>query len=742
MMLNKRIGRELRSNLLRYSSIFLLLMMGMTVVIGLSAATDSITKTVQAHADRNNIEDGEFSVLAPLSEADIQTLSEKGAQVEESFYVNIDLSDQSTLRVFKNRKEINLLELDQGKQATAAGEIVLEKHYAKKHNYGVGDTISFGETPLTITGIGSVPDYDHLLASLADTSSDPLKFSIAFLAEEQYEMLNKSDILSSSETYMYSYKLSEQMTPKKLKDDLTNLTSFVPADDNPRIFASIDDAKINKISALAFGVIYLCMISYLISVFVINGIDNESAVIGTLYSMGYLKNELVRHFLILPILVVTAGGVAGTGLGLALVKVLSADSTSVFSYPELQIAISPYMIGYGVLVPLFIAAAVNLVFVNKKLSQQPLKLLRNMRQENKISSINLEKLNFLNRFRIREILRELRINLALFIGLSLAILIMVFGVLVYTSISNMTKDLAKDVSFNYMYFLKSPPEKVPAGGEASYTISLYGQSKYSSDDIRVAVQGISTDNPFYNFKVEEATQSNELYVSSSASIKFGWKKGDSITLDNHLDDKEYTFIVKDIVHYGYGLYTFMNLDSMREMFKQNNIFYNTVLSSDPLQIDSERLESVITLSDIKRTGENFYDQMFGMIVLIMIISILLFVIVMFFLLKIKIDKSVFNISLIKIMGYSEKEVKKLYLGTNLYIVLSSAIIATPVSKLIMDQLFPYMVSNVAIGFNTSFGAIQYSIIALIVVASYFAANALLGRYLKKVSLVEILKNRE
>lgn len=748
MVLNKRILRELKSNIFQYASLFFLLLIGMTMIIGLSSSTDSITQTVESHAKKNKIEDGNFSLITPLPQSNIQELSQKGAQLEEESYLDFSLSDGSALRIFKNRKNINLIELNEGKLASNANEIVLEKHYADQHHYDIGSTISFGNNSYRITGIGTVPDYDNLLPNISDINSNSIKFSIAFVSNDAYNSLRNNASLSKGEQISYSYRLTNNMTALALKNYLINhvksqnLTSFIQAKENTRIYASIIDSNVNKTSALSFGVIYLIMIAYIISIFVVHNIESESSIIGALYSLGYYKKDLLKHYLILPVLVVATGGISGTILGLSLTRRLSAYNGNIFSYPELSVFVAPYLIAYGILLPILIAITINFIVINRKLSQTPLALLRKEKKISKISNINLGKMDFINRYRIRQMLRETRGNIFLSVGLSLAILIMVFGVLVYTSIINVATSLGKDVKFNYMYILKSPTPKMPDGGEEYYTEFLYSYCKYTNNDLGITLQGINPENHYYNFKISKDASVNELYISSSVSKKFDWKKGDEVTLENHLANKNYTFIVKDVVDYGNELYVFMNIDSMRKLFYRDNNYYNTILSKESLNIDSKSILSITTADDIKRIGETFIEQDSIAIVMVLCFSVLLFILVMFLILKIMIDKSTFSISLLKVFGYSEKEIKKLYLGSNFYIVLITGIIATPLSKIIMDSLYPYMVSKIALGLDTTFGFKQYGIIGLIILGSYFLSNIMLSRHLRKVSLVEILKTME
>ncbi|MBQ6888489.1 MAG: FtsX-like permease family protein [Lachnospiraceae bacterium] len=111
-------------------------------------------------------------------------------------------------------------------------------------------------------------------------------------------------------------------------------------------------------------------------------------------------------------------------------------------------------------------------------------------------------------------------------------------------------------------------------------------------------------------------------------------------------------------------------------------------------------------------------------------------------LKVMIDRSAFGISLIKIFGYRAKEIRKLYLNGNLFIVVIGAFISIPLAKKVMDVLYPYMVSNVACGMNLTFSMKLYGIIFGAVILLYFIINPLLVHRVKKIVPAEVLKNRE
>ncbi len=520
-----------------------------------------------------------------------------------------------------------------------------------------------------------------------------------------------------------------------------NLISFVEDKDNSRIWDYEDDTNTNKMSAIFAGIVVLVMIAYVISVFMIHNIDNESKIIGALYALGYNQKELLKHFLRLPILVSLAGGVLGTIIGFALASTQTGSSASYYSYGEVQYVYPLYLIVYGIVAPVLVTWVVNVLVINKRLNCSPLQLLRKERKETNISNVDLKNMKFINKFQIRQFMREFRGNITLFFGIFISILLMVFSFTIYSSIHNMTLHTTDDIKYQYMYTLKFPPDEVPENSESAYTEGLYAYFNLLGSDLETNLQGIQKDSQYFDFDVSD-TAKDEVYISSSAQIKFGWKTGDTIVLKNNIDNISYALTVKGVVQYSNGLYVFMDIDAMRDLFNKEDDYFNTLLSNQELDIESGRINNVITYDDIDAVADIFMNMMQDMIVMILAISIVIFVIVMYLLLKLMIDKASFNISLIKIFGYNDKEVKKLYLNGNFYTVLATLIIGIPISRVIIDAIYPSLVTNVNAGMDLAWSFGMYVVLIAIVLVTYAIIDFLLNRYLKKISLVEVLKDRE
>ncbi|MFA9398182.1 MAG: FtsX-like permease family protein [Clostridiaceae bacterium] len=765
-ILNMRVIRDLKKNFFRYAALFLLIVLGMYVITSIVGAAENIIVGVQSSWKTNKVEDGEFTVFVPLDDSETEKLKQNEITLEKEFYLDYLLKDNSTLRIYQNRENINLINLDKGKLASRYNEIVLEKQYAKDHKITVGSQIEMYEEKYIVTGIGSTPDYDLTLKNISDSTVNTNFFGIGFVSKDQYEQLKK-EVSTKSENYVYSYLLNGNITDKELKNILSgmeldkskvtdeyflkmldgyfdtpisNLTQFIKNEDNPRIGASVDDVLINKYAGMVAGIIIMILFTYVISVFVIHGIEQESSVIGSLYALGVKKRQLITHYLILPVTVTFLAGIVGMIIGFSSwgIDVQMAQSEGYFSLPTWDIIHPFYLLIYGTVMPAFIAIVTNYFVINKKLSKPALKMIRNEQKQNKISNLNLGNMQFIRRFQIRQFLREIRTSFTVVFGMFIALLIMMLGIDCYTICHNMNFQNKADTKYEYMYSYKYPTSEVPEGGEACYAAIL--KKKVFGYNLDVTLLGIEENNPYFDFDVK--TGKNKIAISQSVATKYNLKTGEKFVLKDEVNNVDYTFTVDKIVPYSVGLYVFMNTNDMRELFNQKDDYYNVVFSDKNLDIDPGRLYATTTKKDIIETADVFINQMIPMIISLIVTSIIIFIVVMYLMMKVMIDRSSLNISLMKIFGFRQKEIRKLYLDGNFIMIIISSAICIPLSKFVMDSIYPYFVSNVACGMDLTFSWQMYIGIYTGVILCYLLINRILTGRLKKMAPTELLKNRE
>lgn len=784
-ILQKRVWRELRENIFRYLALALLIILGMYLIVSLVGAAETVIRGVDEKAEENKLEDGQFGVFVPLTKAEESDIKSSGVSLEQMFYLDFEMKDSSTLRVYKNRQEIDRIDLDEGRLAQNAEETVLEKRYCEEHELSIGDYVTIGKKQFRIVGTGSVPDYDAPYKDLSDSSVESKQFGLAFVTGDTYETLKSSGDSVKSEEFIYAYRLNGKMKVEEFEEkirklsfsavdvtdsyfqeywhktggkkegledgvqelitdfpdeDMSNLTQFMKSEDNPRVKASADDQIINKLAGLIAGIIIIVLFTYVISVFVIHGIERESSVIGALYALGVKKRELISHYLMLPVMITFLAGLAGTILGYSKwgINIQMGDCYKYFSVPTLQVVYPVYLLIYGVVMPPVIAAVVNCIVIWKKLSQPALRLIRNEQKISRISNINLGDMGFINRFRIRQMLREIRTGFTVMFGMFIALLIMMLGINCYVMCGHLRAENAADTRYEYMYTYKYPEEQMPEGGKACYARTF--TKEVHGYNLEVTLLGVERDNPY--FKANVTPGKSKAVISSAMAQKYQLSEGDELILTDEESEMDYAFTVEGIVQYSVSFYVFMDIDSMRELFGVDDDYYNVIFSGHELDIDPGRLYAAVSREEIVRSAEIFIEMMLPMVMMLVVVSAIIFCVVMYLMMKVMIDRSAFSISLIKIFGYRTGEIRKLYLNGNFYMIAVSAAVCIPLSKLLMDKMYPLLVSNIACGMNLSFSWELYLGIYGIIIGLYFVINQLLVRRLNKMIPVEVLKNRE
>jgi putative ABC transport system permease protein len=533
---------------------------------------------------------------------------------------------------------------------------------------------------------------------------------------------------------------SNEMIDRFFSEGPDNITSFVLKGENVRIAGAAGDVVINKLAGMVAGVILIVLFTYVLSVFVIHQIQRESSVIGALYALGVKKKDLLSHYIALPTAVSFLGGITGAALGFSKYgcEWQMGDSYSYYSLPVFHKVIPAYLIVNSIIMPPVVSVIVNSLVINKRLSRTALSLIRNEQKAGSSSNIDLGRFGYLNRFRIRQIIKERRTAFTVIFGMMICLLIMMLGLDCYVLCRSIGTLNSQDTHYEYMYTYKYPTKEPPEGGEPCYVTGLKKEKNGYSLDITII--GIDDDNPYYD--VTTVKGKNMIVVSDGIVTRYGAKVGDKIIFSDTAAGVDYAFTVADVVPYSVGLSAFMDIDSMRELFGEDDDYYNVVLSDHELDIEEGRLYSVTSKKDIEVASDIFVDLMAPMVIMMISASTVIFCIVMYLMMSVMIDRASFGISLVKIFGYKKKELKKLYLNGNRLIVIIGALIGIPVSKICMDAIFPNFVSNVACPVPLKFEWYYYLIIFAAVMVCYEIINIFLTGKLNKIIPAEVLKNRE
>lgn len=833
-ILLRRALRELRASWLRHMALLLLTALAMLVVVGIVATAVGATQSIEGSARSHDVEDGEFTTLVSLTDAELAAVRARGVTIEEAPSLDFSQGDGSTLRVMANRSQVDTIAVSEGREAEAPGEVLLERLYATSRGISVGDVIEVGGQELTVVGMGTSPDYDLCVASMADLVADPTVFGCAFVTGEQYASLRDGGRAQSAEEPRYLFRLPSDVSAESLRDqvrsfkvapdqasdpaftaymderladrrriedavrqlvdaaddldeganrvggsspvlaqtlssiiegaskldgaahdlqdtmgdqldehfpsEVGNVTSFVEAMDNPRIGASVDDVSINVYAGLLAGVIVLVLIVYVISVFTVHGVDRASMTIGALVALGVGRRRIMVSYALVPTLVCLMGGIIGTTVSFLpqWQELMMGPTLTYYSTPPITVEPTVPLLLYGIVMPAALACVVNLLVVRRRLARPVLSLLRNEPVKALAARVRLRGRDFARTFRIRQLLRERRSIAAVLVGMFVSLLLLFLGLDAYTLSANVSRKAVADTRYEYLYQYRYPTTEVPAGGWEADLASLSRPSM--GYDLSVTLVGLTEGNPFFGDFTAKGT--DEVAVSSAVATRYHVGVGDELVLFDRANDKAYAFTVSDVVPYSAGLFCFMHIGDMRELLGEEDGCHNAVFADHALDIDSSRLLATTSRDDVARSSGVFVDTMAPLIGVLVGSSVLIFVIVLYQMTKVMVDRSAQGIALMKLFGYRDREVRRLYLDGNLVVVALGALALIPVAKLLIDACYPYLTANVAVELDVVWPWWFYPAAYAGIMACYLTVRTALLRRVDRIRAVDVLQHRE
>ena len=175
-------------------------------------------------------------------------------------------------------------------------------------------------------------------------------------------------------------------------------------------------------------------------------------------------------------------------------------------------------------------------------------------------------------------------------------------------------------------------------------IILYGvenNSKYINIKWKTSDSASDTD-------VKNVENIPEIYLSSGYAEKFSLKKGDTITLKEKYENKKYKFKVAGVYDYVGSLSIFMPIQELNKIFDMDKDSFSGYFSdSEITDIDEKYIGSTIDVEDLTKISRQLDVSMGSMMNLMDGFSVIIFLVLIYLLSKIIIEKNAQSISMAK-----------------------------------------------------------------------------------------------
>lgn len=769
--LNRRLTRELKGELGKYLVILILLIATIGFVSGFLVADGSMLTAYNESFEKYNIEDGHFTVVKQMNKAQKKNVEALGVTLYDLFYVEETLvTNDSTLRIFPDRKDVDKVCLMEGSMPEKSDEIAIDRMYADNNSLKVGDVIASTDHSWRVTGLVALSDYSALFSDNNDSMFDAIKFGVAIVAEKSFAQLDQSKM-----TWQYAWKYNQSpknnIEEKEMSDDLMSdinstivLDSYTPRYLNQAINFTGEDMGSDRGMMIVLLYMVIVIMAFVFSVIISNTISKEANVIGTLRASGYTRSELVRHYMMVPIFVTLIGAGIGNILGYTVLKDVCAGMYyGSYSLPTYVTLWNSEAFVLTTIVPVVLMAVITFAVLSYKLTLSPLKFLRRdlSRRKQKHALPLSVHIPFFNRFRIRVILQNFSNYLVLFVGILFANMLLLFGLGLPVVLDHYKAIIGNNMLANYQYLLQMPVGAVDEDHklESMLNMMMFSRSvetdnpdaeKFSAYSLKmqqnatrteeVLLYGIEPDSQYIHLDL----QPKDVYISSAYADKYLLQPGDTITLKETYEDKSYNLTVTGIYDYEGALDVFMSREALNDMFDLGSDYFCGYFSNSAItDIDSKYIGSLIDIDDLTRISRQLDQSMGSMMYLIDGFAVLIFVVLMYLLSKIIIEKNAQSISMNKILGYTNSEISRLYIISTFIVVAVSILISMPLVYEGLVYIFRWMLINSMSGWIPIYlGKSIYVKMFIMGVVSYGVVALLEYRRIQKIPMDTALKNAE
>ncbi len=743
----KRLPRELKSEFGKYLVIFLFFIIVIGFVSGFLVSSSSMKVTFDETYKKYNMEHGNFELFYEADEALIETLEKEDVTLYENFYIEKDTKDfESTLRMFKKRGDVNRECVLEGELPTKQGEIAIDRVYAQNNGVAIGDTLKVGFKELKVTGYVALPDYSTMLSSPSDMMFDANMFGVGIVTEETFDNFGKGGF-----HYSYSWKYDEEpkddAKAKKLSEEFLEVLAehamvveYIPEYANMAIHFARNDLGNDYMVMMVFLYIVVAIIAFIFAITTNNTIAKEATVIGTLRASGYSRGELLRHYMTMPVLVTLFSALIGNVLGYTYFRFVAEDMYyGSYSLTTYEVLWNADAFVKTTVVPVLLMVGINYVILARKLRLSPLKFIRrdlSKRQKKKAIRLN-SRIGIMKRFRMRVIFQNMPNYIMIFVGIFFANIILLLGIAFPSLLHKYEDDITANMICDYQYILKAPVETEVEDAEEYCAGSLTYVAEHGREE-EATLFGIVPDSQYIDMELEN----DEVYISDAFSEKYHIYEGDTVQL-KEFGGKKYTFHVEGIYHYPSSIAMFMAQDYFNELFDYEEDYYNAYFSDTEIDdIDEMYIATEITVSDMTKTSRQLIDSMGSMMDMLFGFGVVMFMLIIYLLSKIIIEKNAQSISMTKILGYTNHEIGRLYIMSTTIVVILSLIVTLPLVDILMEYACIIMMSQFSGWFPYYVPASAYIIVVAAGILSYALIAFMQFRKVKKVPLDMALKNVE
>ena len=790
-MLKKKMFRDIKQNLSQFITIFLMVLIGVMVYVGIEAYMDGMTSAADNFYKNNNIQD--LNVMGNLSDKDLDKIKslDNVKDAEKKLVVNAidkDNKDKTYLLSFIDSNNISKFHIMDGEKfdVNKKGAWV-DNFYAEKNNLKVGETIKIKYDTFSleekILGLINVPDHIYDVKDESELVPNRENFGFVYLSVNEIPESYIKDLVMKEmkitdekifdkyvkdfnykEYIPYNYimvdvnkKKNVTSVKEDIEDNVSNAKAIVKIEDTlsyQRYQGEIDEGAsyVGIFSGLFLFIAMLSVITTMTRV-----VKKQKLQIGTMKALGIKNSKIVMHYVGYGFFVSLAAAIVGIILGKYFIGTFFLNmEMDYFEVPNGVPVVKPlsYLVAFLVVM---VVSFITYLTCRKELFKKPAEALRNEVPNVKVNSLNLstkgifKKLNFSSKWNYRDILRNKFRTVTAVVGIvgCCMLIVCAFGML--NSMNHFIKLQFEDLyNFNYKLSLntniKDDELKVLTdkyGDNTSETLTIETKigKEREANTIFVTNAGNLVRFQNENGKFIKVNKNNGVYITRKLADQKNLKVGDTIKWHIYGVNKYYESkivgLTKDPQVQNLTM-TKEYLESLDIDYKPDSLYTNTDLKGVK---DIKNVSLVQDINELKNSLESMLSMMKSMIMLIIVFAIGLGAIIIYNMGILSYSEKQYQFATLKVLGFSDKKIKKIFVQQNNWITVLSIIIGLPTGYYMTSWIFKSVIAD-NYDFSAYINLSTYLIAIIGTILVSIIVSRMLSKKVNKIDMVSSLKANE
>lgn len=790
-MLKKKMFRDIKQNLSQFITIFLMVLIGVMVYVGIEAYMDGMISAADNFYKNNNIQD--LNVMGNLSDKDLDKIKslDNVKDAEKKLVVNAidkDDKDKTYLLSFIDSNNISKFHIMDGEKfdVNKKGAWV-DNFYAEKNNLKVGDTIKIKYDTFSleekILGLINVPDHIYDVKDESEFVPNRENFGFVYLSVNEIPESYIKDLVMKEmkitdekifDKYVTNFNYKEyipynyimvDVNKKKnvtsvkedIEDNVSNAKAIVKIENTlsyQRYQGEIDEGAsyVGIFSGLFLFIAMLSVITTMTRV-----VKKQKIQIGTMKALGIKNSKIVMHYVGYGFFVSLAAAIVGIILGKYFIGTFFLNmEMDYFEVPNGIPVVKPLSYLVALLV-VMVVSFITYLTCRKELFKKPAEALRNEVPNVKVSSLNLstkgifKKLNFSSKWNYRDILRNKFRTVTAVVGIvgCCMLIVCAFGML--NSMNHFIKLQFEDLyNFNYKLSLKENikddelkvlTDKYGNNTSETLTIETKIGKEREANTIFVTNAGNLVRFQNENGKFIKVNKNNGVYVTRKLADQKNLKVGDTIKWHIYGVNKYYESkivgLTKDPQVQNLTM-TKEYLESLDIDYKPDSLYTNTDLKGVK---DIKNVSLVQDINELKNSLESMLSMMKSMIMLIIVFAIGLGAIIIYNMGILSYSEKQYQFATLKVLGFNDKKIRKIFVQQNNWITILSIIIGLPTGYYMTSWIFKSVIAD-NYDFSAYINLSTYLIAIIGTILVSIIVSRMLSKKVNKIDMVSSLKANE